>query len=146
MVDDKKLPNAKKLIFKQVNLNTLLINDATTNLDAYINSLIAFAETLNAKDKARLLINLWSECVQNWTSYKQDMQWSTSESKWSSICGPSTSAAQNVEKRRFIVEYFMSALETLLDSIADDLDPTSTVKLVQLSKVFKTKILKIVII
>ncbi|KAI6182599.1 hypothetical protein M3Y97_00397900 [Aphelenchoides bicaudatus] len=134
VVDEKKISSAKKLIFKQVNLSILPLNEATANLDAYINSLIEFAETLNSKDKARLLINLWSECVQNWTTYKQDMQWSTSESKWSSICGKSNTAAQNVEKRRFIVEYFMSALETLLDNIADDLDQTSTLKLVELSK------------
>jgi hypothetical protein len=113
----------------------LATDEATTNLDAYINSVIAFSETLNAKDKARLFISLWSESVQNWTSYKQDMQWSTSVSKWSSICGSTTDATKNVERRRFIVEYFMSALETLLDSIADDLDQASTLKLVQLSKV-----------
>lgn len=111
------------------------IDEVTTNLDAYVNSLFGFIETMNKKDKAKLLIGLWSECVQNWSTFKQDQQWSLSASKWTSVYSSNQPAGQNIEKRRFVTEYLMSALETLLDSIVDDLDPASTLKLVKLSKV-----------
>lgn len=125
----------KNLVFKQVNLKVAPIQEVTTNLDAYINSLLEIFTTLDAKDKSKLLINLWSECVRNWISYKQETKWSLSSSKWSSVCSSVGGTNQNIEKRRFVVEYFMSALESLLDSIGDDLDQVSTLKLADLSKV-----------
>lgn len=113
----------------------LPIDEITTNLDAYINSLIELIEATNKKDKAKLLINLWSECVQVWSTVKQDHQWSLSASKWNSPYCSDQNSSRNTEKHRFIVEYLMSALETQLDSIVEDLDSTYSLKLVQLSKV-----------
>jgi hypothetical protein len=87
---------------------------------------------LDKKDRTKFVIGLWSICVKKWTSYKQDQQWSLSSSKWSS----STSKdGQNVERRKFVVEYLMGAFESLLDSTINDLDNEFMVKLVEVSKV-----------
>jgi hypothetical protein len=125
-----KEPSSSKLIFNNVCLDITCTDDLTINLDAYITSLIEFVETMNSKDKAQLMINLWSECIQNWLSFKQDQQWSVGSSKWSSVVNNEN---RDIEKRRFITEYLMSGLECLLDSI--ELDASSTLKLVRLSKV-----------
>ena len=104
-------------------------------LDTYMEAIVRISEEIFSNSKSKFMVYLLRACFAHLNTQREDEQWSLDESKWTSqIVGVAT-AAREQKTDRFVIEYFLSVFERLLESSFGELDDELVLALLDVTKV-----------